>query len=131
MSRFDQTARIWPLLVMSAGNRQIMNYDLLARLIGTTESDLGRLLEPIQSHCILKGLPPLTSILVSVRTGKPGEGFIAAENLPQAQADTFLFDWLAVPVPSREDFQDAVQKLPSCGLSLAALMRQNGGKEYA
>ena len=130
MSRFDQTTRIWPLLVLAAGNRQIMNYDLLARLIGAPEADLGRLLEPIQSHCILKGLPPLTSILVGARTGMPGEGFIAADSVPQAQAETFLYNWLEQPVPTREDFREAVQRLPSCGLSLAALMRQNGGLEY-
>ena len=131
MSRFDQTACIWPLLVMSAGHRRILNYDLLARLVGVPESDLGRLLEPIQSHCILKGLPPLTSIVVNSRTGMPAEGFIAADNVPRAQAETFLFNWLELQVPTREDFRDAVQKLPSCGLSLSALMRQNGGKQYA
>jgi len=131
MSRLDQTACIWHLLVMSADNRQILNYDRLARLMGVPEADLGRLLEPIQSHCILKGLPPLTSIVVNSRTGMPGEGFIAADNVPQAQAETFLFNWLEQPTPTREDFREAVQKLPSCGLSLSALMRQNGGKEYA
>ncbi|MBC2734409.1 MAG: hypothetical protein HF981_08630 [Desulfobacteraceae bacterium] len=131
MSRFDQTVCIWPLLVMSAGHRRILTYDLLARLIGVPESDLGRLLEPIQSHCILKGLPPLTSLVVDSRTGMPSEGFIAADNVPRAQAETFLFDWLAQPVPTREDFRDAVDKLPSCGLSLSALMRQIGSKAYA
>ena len=95
MSRFDQTACIWPALVLAAKNRQILSYDLLGRLIGVPAADLGRLLEPIQSYCILKDLPPLTSIVVSARTGVPGEGFIAADNLAQAQAETFLFDWLS------------------------------------
>ena len=131
MSRFDQTACIWPLLVMSAGNRQILNYARLAGLIGVPEADLGRFLEPIQSHCILKGLPPLTSIVVDSRTGIPGEGFIAADNVPRAQAETFLFNWLELSPPTRDDFREAVQKLPSCGLSLSALMRQSGNKEYA
>jgi hypothetical protein len=44
--------------------------------------------------------------------------------VPQAQAETFLFDWLAVPVPSREDYRSAVRQLPSLGLSLTALMRR-------
>ena len=131
MSRFDQTACIWPLLVLSAANRQIMSYNLLARLIGVPESDLGRLLEPIQSLCILKGLPPLTSIVVSARTGLPREGFIAADDVPKAQAETFLFDWLDQLVPTREEYQDAVHKLPSLGLSLDALMRRTDGKEFA
>jgi hypothetical protein len=131
MSRFDQTAIVWPLLVFAAGNRQVLTYDLLGRLVGVPTSDLGRILEPIQSHCILKKLPPLTSIVVSGRTGVPGEGFIAAGNVPQAQAETFLFDWLNCPVPSREDYQAAVRQLPSLGLSLTALMRQPGSKTPA
>jgi hypothetical protein len=131
MSRFDQTACIWPALVLAANNRQILSYDLLGRLIGVPAADLGRLLEPIQSYCILKDLPPLTSIVVSARTGVPGEGFIAADNLAQAQAETFLFDWLSSPVPSREDYRAAVEKLPSLGLSLTALMDQVGGKTPA
>ena len=131
MSRFDQALRLWPLMVMAAGNRQVLNYDQLAKLIGASESDLGRLLEPIQSYCILKGLPPLTSILVDARTGLPREGFIAADNVPRAQADTFRFDWNGVPLPSREDYREAVQQLPSLGLSLSALMRQSDSKEPA
>ncbi len=131
ISRFDQSTGIWPLLVLAAHNRQVLTYDLLGRLIGVPASDLGPLLEPIQSHCILKGLPPLTSLVVSARTGLPGAGFIAADNLPQAQAETFLFDWLACPVPSREDFRTAVERLPSLGLSLTALMGQSGSKTPA
>ena len=131
MPRFDQTACIWPLLVLAAKNRQVLTYDILGRLLGVPASDLGRLLEPIQSHCILKGLPPLTSIVVSDRTGMPGDGFIAADNLPQAQAETFLFDWLGCPVPSREDYRAAVDKLPSLGLSLTALMGRIGHKTPA
>ena len=131
MSRFDQTACIWPLLVLAAKNRQVLTYDILGRLLGVPASDLGRLLEPIQSHCILKGLPPLTSIVVSDRTGMPGDGFIAADNLPHAQAETFLFDWLGSAVPSREDYRAAVDKLPSLGLSLTALMGRIGHKTPA
>lgn len=131
MSRFDQTACIWPLLVFAAENRRVLTYDLLGRLIGVREHDLGPLLEPIQSYCILKGRPPLTSIVVNARSGLPGEGFIAASNLPQAQAETFLFDWLAYPAPSRDDYREAVRKLPSLGLSLTALMRQSSRKTSA
>jgi hypothetical protein len=122
---------MWPVLVLAARNRQILTYALLGELVGVPATDLGRLLEPIQSHCILKDLPPLTSIVVDARTGMPGEGFIAADNLPQAQAETFLFDWLSCPVPSRDDYRAAVEKLPSLGLSLTALMDQADAKTPA
>ncbi|HSO20628.1 MAG TPA: hypothetical protein VLT88_14285 [Desulfosarcina sp.] len=126
MPRLDHAVCIWPLLVFAVHNRRVLTYDLLGRLIGAPATDLGRFLEPIQSHCILKGLPPLTSIVVDARTGLPGEGFIAADNVPRAQAETFRFDWLAEPVPSREDYRRAVRQLPSLGLSLTALMRRTG-----
>lgn len=125
MTRFDQTARIWPLLVFAAQNRRVLTYEMLGRLIGESPSDLGRMLEPIQSFCVLEGLPPLTSLVVDARTGLPGEGYIGADDVPQAQAETFLFDWLAYPVPRREDFREAVRQLPSLGLTLGALMRRN------
>jgi hypothetical protein len=82
------------------------------------------LLEPVQSYCILSNLPPLTSIVVNSRTGTPDAGFIAASNLPQAQAETFEFDWVNQTVPTAADFRQATEALPSCGLTLHDLMKQ-------
>lgn len=124
MKRIDTAVAIWSVLSLGAMNRQILTYSCLARLIGVPRSDLGRLLEPIQSYCILSNLPPLTSIVVEARTGRPGGGFIAASDLPQAQADTFAHDWLHQAVPHPEDFRNALDTLPSCGLTLGELMQQ-------
>ena len=124
MKRIDTAVAIWSVLSLSATNRQILTYTLLAQLIGVPRSGLGRLLEPIQSYCILSNLPPLTSIVVEARTGCPGDGFIAASNLPQAQSATFAHDWLGQTVPQPLDFRKALDTLPSCGLSLGALMQQ-------
>ena len=124
MKRTETAVAVWAVLTLSATKRQILNYRLLARLIGVPRSGLGRLLEPIQSYCILSNLPPLTSIVVEARTGRPGDGFIAASNLPQAQAETFAFDWLNQTVPQPQDFQKALDTLPSCGLTLDELMQQ-------
>jgi hypothetical protein len=33
----------------------------------------------------------------------PGEGYIAAKDIPQAQANVFAFDWLSQRVPSPEE----------------------------
>ncbi len=124
MKRVETALTVWSLLTLSAMKRQIMTDQLLSKLSGVPHHDLGRVLEPIQSYCILKDLPPLTSLVVESRTGVPGEGFIAATNLPQAQAETFAHDWLNEPVPQPADFQRAIDRLPSCGLSLGELMRQ-------
>ncbi|MDJ0720020.1 MAG: hypothetical protein QNJ04_00215 [Desulfobacterales bacterium] len=124
MKRIDTAVAVWSVLSLAAMNRQILTYSCLARLIGVPRSNLGRLLEPIQSYCILSNLPPLTSIVVEERTGRPGDGFIAASDLPQAQADTLSHDWLQQAVPHPHDFRKALDTLPSCGLTLGELMQQ-------
>jgi hypothetical protein len=124
MKRTETARTVWALLTLSATKRQTLTYRLLARLLEAPRSDLGRLLEPVQSYCILANLPPLTSLVVNSRTGVPNDGFIAAANLPQAQAETFAHDWLGQPVPAPEDFRRALDALPSCGLSLGELMKQ-------
>ncbi|MBL0712626.1 MAG: hypothetical protein JJV98_02890 [Desulfosarcina sp.] len=124
MKRVETALIIWSLLILSAIKRQTVTYHTLSRLLGVPRYGLGRLLEPIQSYCILENLPPLTSLVVRTRTGMPGEGFIAATNVPQAQAETYAHDWLNQAVPTPEYFQKAVEALPSCGLSLGELMQQ-------
>lgn len=124
MKRVETAIAVWSLLTLSAVKRQTLTYDLLSTLIGVPRNGLGRLLEPIQSYCILSNLPPLTSLVVGAQTGLPGDGFIAAVSVPQAQAETFAHDWLKQPVPTPEDFQKAMKALPSCGLSLSELMQQ-------
>lgn len=124
MTRFERAVQMWSLLALSAGRHQTLTYDELAELLDVPRSGLGRLLEPVQSYCILKALPPLTSLVVSARTGVPGDGFMASRDLPQAQAEVFGFDWPAKPVPTPENFEAAVAELPSLGLSLRELMRE-------
>ena len=51
--------------------------------------------------------PPLTVLVVSEVSGMLGVGFIAAENVPQAQADVFRFDWVARGAPSPDNFSEA------------------------
>ena len=58
----------------------------LARLTGMAQQGLGQMLEPIQSFCLLNKIPALSSLVVGAKTGTPGKGFIAAENVPLEQA---------------------------------------------
>jgi hypothetical protein len=131
MNRFERAQQIWSLLVWAAAHRQTLTYDVLGRLIGLPQPELGRLLEPVQSLCILEDLPPLTSLVVESRSGQPGEGFIAAADVPQAQAEVFAYGWLDRAAPTADQFAAAVSRLPSCGLSLSALLRQVGPKALA
>lgn len=111
----EWASRIWPVLILAARNRQILTYDILAKLIGQIRPALGRCLEPIQSYCLLRKLPPLTSIVVSEKTGLPGSGFIAAKDVSPRQMEVFAHEWVKVKVPSADDLEKALRKLPSNG----------------
>jgi hypothetical protein len=69
-------------------------------------------------------LPALTSLVVSEIDGLPGAGFIAAQNVPRAQAQVFSYDWLGVSPPEPDALAEAARKLPSNGRSLEELEGQ-------
>lgn len=111
----ERAAQIWPVLLLAAKNQQILTYDTVSKLIGVPRPGLGKLLEPIQSYCMLKKLPPLTILVVSEETGMPGKGFIAAQDIPKTQMVVFAFDWLNQVTPSPEELKNAVIQRPSNG----------------
>jgi hypothetical protein len=110
MKREERALQLWSLLVLAAKNRQILTYDIVAKATGMMTLGIGNMLRPIQQYCIENDLPPLTSIIVNGSTGLPGTGFIAAENVPKAQLETFEHDWTEHKVPSPEEFGDAYSR---------------------
>jgi hypothetical protein len=128
MTKDERASQTWPLLTLSAHKRQTLSYEQLGRLIGVPRQGLGQLLEPIQSFCILRNLPPLTALVVSEIDGLPGTGFIAAAHVPSAQARVFSFDWLAFVPPDAQALKEAAESLPSSGQALEDLERQKAGR---
>lgn len=114
MTRADRALQLWSLLGLAATNHQILTYDMVARLTGVVRPSIGDFLRPIQQYCIERELPPLTSLVVSEQSGLPGEGFIAAENVPAAHIKVFQHSWLDTAAPStnvlEESYQRAVRK---------------------
>jgi len=113
MKASERAAQIWAVLALAARNRQVLTYDMTAKLTGVPRQGLGRLLDPIQSYCLVKGLPPLTILVVSSDSGMPGQGFIAAEDIPKTQQEVFAFDWLDHGAPSPDQLQSAASQRPS------------------
>ena len=124
MTREERAAQIWPILTLCASQRQTLTYGLLGKHIGMFQGGLGQLLEPIQSYCLLKRLPALSSLVVSDVTGLPGEGFIAASDVPGEQAKVFRHDWRAMEVPDAKALGAAAVKLPSNGRPLSELLKE-------
>lgn len=112
MTRAQRAQQLWSVLVLAAGSRQILTYDLVARIIGGMRPAIGDWLRPIQQYCSENGLPALTSIVVSEQTGLPGDGFIAAADVPAAQVAVHGFDWLSRNAPSVDDLDAAYSRAP-------------------
>ena len=116
----ERAAQAWSLLVFAAGNRQTLTYELLGRLTGMPPAGLGSVLEPIQSYCLLNGLPALTALVVNKSTGLPGTGFIAAADVPREFIRVFEYDWLSIGCPTPAQLAEAILVRPSNGISTVA-----------
>jgi hypothetical protein len=116
----ERAAQIWPILTFAASMRLTLTYGRLAQIIGGMPPGLGRWMEPIQSYCIINALPPLTVIVVSDLDGMPGSGFVAALDVPGAQARVFRHDSFVMKhVPTSAELADAVVRCPSHGVRAA------------
>jgi hypothetical protein len=112
MTRAERVQQLWGLLALAAMSRQVLTYGIVARLTGIMRAGIGDLLQPIQQYCTENDLPPLTSLVVSEQTGVPGEGFIAAADVPAAQMRVFQHPWMDVAVPTAEKFEAAYARAP-------------------
>src|SRR5262249_17055628 len=112
MNRSHRALLLWSMLALAAISRQILTYDLVARLTGVERPSIGDFLRPIQQYCTEQGLPPLTSLVVSEQTGLPGEGFIAAADVPAAQMRVFVHPWLDTLAPSTTQLEQAYERAP-------------------
>ncbi len=66
---------IWPILAERATGQRRIFYSDLADMIGIHPRPVYMGLDLIQTHCIDHNMPPLTVLVVSKDTGKPGAGF--------------------------------------------------------
>jgi hypothetical protein len=112
MKREERAQQLWSVLALAASHRQVLTYDIVARLTGVVRPSIGDFLRPIQQFCTENHLPALTSIVVSEESGLPGDGFIAAADVPLAQVKVFHHNWLEKPAPSAEQLADAYSRAP-------------------
>jgi hypothetical protein len=117
MKASERSCQIWAVLAWVAKTRQNITYSQLAQITGAFTGGLGGWLEPIQSYCILNGLPPLTVLVVQQESGMPGSGFTGASagDLARAQAQVFAFNWLEHGNPGADKLEAAAKQLPSNG----------------
>ena len=117
MKTSERACQIWAVLAWAARNRQTLSYGDLGKLVGVPTAGLGKLLEPIQSYCLVEKLPPLTVIVVQKETGLPGPGCVVdtAAAFAGSLAAVYSFDWLEHGNPQPDKLDAAVKRLPSNG----------------
>ena len=107
MNQFQRSMQVWSILVFAASQQRLVSYELVAKLIGVPTPAIGRFLFPILHYCDQNNLPPLTSIVISHVTGKPGAGFPGNLDVFESQSCTFVYDWLSQQAPNAEAFEAA------------------------
>jgi hypothetical protein len=102
MKREERAAQIWQVLTSAAHNRQIITYEEVARLIGMGPGTLAGPLGCIMYYCEQQGLPPLTSLVVKKRVGRPGVGLtsVRASELDAKRQEVFRHRWFRRLPPS-------------------------------
>ena len=112
MTREQRAQQLWSVLALAATNRQVLTYDIVAKLTGVIRPSIGDFLRPIQQYCTENQFPPLTVLVVSELTGLPGEGFIAAADVPAALIQVFSKKWLDVLAPTETQLIEAYSRAP-------------------
>ncbi|MCU1716439.1 hypothetical protein [Pseudomonas sp. 5P_3.1_Bac2] len=117
MTRYERASQIWAVLALAAKGRQSLTYGILSKLIGVPAAGMGKLLEPIQSYCLIEKLPPLTILVVQQDSGLPGTGFTGAKatEFAKDQMRVFAFDWIDHGNPQPEKLEQAAKQQPSNG----------------
>jgi hypothetical protein len=105
MTQYQRSMQVWSILVLSAINQKLISYETISKLIGVPTPGIGRFLFPILNFCQQNRLPPLTSIVISHVTGRPGEGFPEELNIVESQSSVFVYNWLSREAPDAEQLQ--------------------------
>jgi len=96
----ERAQKAWIKLVQLAKTKKVCSYKELGNFIGSHHRPVRYPLALIQDYCLRKNLPPIT-ILVVNSSGKPGQGFIAANDneFSDKKKEVFTFDWDKIENP--------------------------------
>ena len=82
MTQNERALQVWAVLALAAHNRQVLTHDIVSRLVGAPMPALAKFLEPIQTFCLKKNLPPLSILVVSRETENIFEDAIPRSRIP-------------------------------------------------
>jgi alkylated DNA nucleotide flippase Atl1 len=89
----QRALQVWSILIAAAHNRQVLTYQILGDLVGMPPIALTQPLGLIMRYCEENDLPPLTVLVVSQDTGKPGEGLTTVRDMDKDREKVFNYNW--------------------------------------
>ena len=111
MTNSERSVQFWSVLVVAAKAQQVLSYDTLEKITGIPRFGQSKPLGNIYSYCEQNGLPPLTSIVLEQRTGKPADpAFAPPFELAAEHRRVFIFDWVKHGCPKAEQFDQSREK---------------------
>lgn len=121
MNLQQRALQIYPILINAAANRQVLTYKAVGDLIGMPPIALSQPLGLIMKYCEWEGHPPLTILVVSEKTGKPGAGLTTVRNLNQDRESVYGLNWYGLPPLTEEDFKEKQISKTTDGQAVALL----------
>ena len=107
MDNYHRAAQFWAVLVLAAGNRQVLTYEMMGKATGMATFGQAAILDLIVRYCEYQKFPKLTTILVGAN-GLPADGVDDAQTVCSKHVQVFAFDWLAQKAPSPKEFEALV-----------------------
>ncbi len=93
MTTYERAIQIHQVLIGAAHHRQVLNYEIVGKLIGVPHWGLAPHLEHLMKHCQRNHLPPLTALVVKKPSGKPGKGLTTVRDLDLDREKVFAHKW--------------------------------------
>lgn len=117
-----EAGKIWEYLIRKAPRPTLVHYEDVAPIIRTNALSVAHALAPIQTYCLEKGLPALTSLVVSKKNELPGPGFFACslEELKEEWEKVSNHPWSSetnpfTPIRESENEEALINKLLAMG----------------
>jgi putative restriction endonuclease len=95
VNQYERAFRAWPLLTATAAKRSTITYAALSDALRMHPRPIRYVLSKIQDWCLEEKKPPLTILVVSGHSHRPGEGFIAwdVNDLDEGYEQVYAFPW--------------------------------------
>ena len=103
-----KVVKTYLILIGMATQGRTIFYEDIGKATGVAARAVGGLcLDPISLYCEENDLPSLTSIVVRMDTGEPGDRYVPRETPALDREEVYAFPWLDYAPPTIKDFRHA------------------------